>query len=181
MGGRPRRLLLVAHRWVGLASSGVLAIVGLTGAVMVWPRADLLHRAAGRLHESLAIGPAGHRIVIVATFVAVLLEASGLVLWWRRKAILVRTGTGWKQVLLDLHHSVGVLCLLVMFTLAATAMAMSLRLPEGNLKLRRAIGRMHTTSGFPTAVKLLYFVGSIGFAVQGVTGFTIWWTRRDAT
>ena len=34
-----RQFLLVTHRWLGLASSLLLTIAGLTGALLVWPDA----------------------------------------------------------------------------------------------------------------------------------------------
>jgi len=55
-----RRLLLVAHRWVGLVIAGFLIMAGLTGAVISWDHEldDLLNGHLVRSHTSGAALPA---------------------------------------------------------------------------------------------------------------------------
>src|SRR5688572_1320801 len=101
-----RQLVLVTHRWLGLGSSGILAIVGLTGAFLITPGLPL-RKIAGGLHEKLALGTPGAWIVTIATAAAVLLELGGCFLWWKQKLLRVRSGKGWRQALIDLHHVVG--------------------------------------------------------------------------
>jgi uncharacterized iron-regulated membrane protein len=156
----------------------VLSIVGLTGALLAWPRNDLIHRVAGRFHESLAMGPFGHGIVLLATTAALVLEVTGLVLWWKRKVIRVQTGAGWRRLMIDLHHATGAVGLLAMLTLAASGLFMATGLPRAHPTLR-TVTRIHTARGFPVSLKLLYSAATIGFFVQTATGIGFWWTRRE--
>jgi hypothetical protein len=43
--------------------------------------------------------------------------------------------------------------------------------------LRRTVSRLHTTAGYPAGVRVVYTVGSLGFAIQGLTGVVMWWRR----
>lgn len=171
-----RRLVLIAHRWIGLPASVVIAVAGGTGVVLLWPAGGMLKRAAGRLHETLAMGRIGSVIVIGATVAAVLLQASGLYLWWRRKSFRVRTHLGWIRTLTDLHHASGIVGLALMLTLAGTAAATAL-LPMGP-DMRRLLETIHTARGFPAPVKLLYVAGALAFLVQGATGLAMWLEPR---
>ena len=174
-----RRLVLIAHRWIGLPASVVLAVAGSTGIVLLWPGGGLLKRAAGRLHETLAMGRIGSAIVIGGTIAAVLLQASGLYLWWRRKSFRVRTDLGWITALADLHHASGVVGLAFMLTLAGTAAATAL-MPIGMAPdMRRLLETIHTARAFPAPVKWLYAAGASAFLVQGASGVVMWWNRRD--
>jgi uncharacterized iron-regulated membrane protein len=176
---RFRHLVLVTHRWVGLVSSVVLSIVGLTGAVLAWPRVDLLHRISGPFHERLALGPLGRWIVIIATAGAIVLEISGLLLWCKKKVFWVRTRAGWRSAFVDLHHLSGALGLLLMLSLSVSGLAMVMRIPQRDPELRRVILRVHTSRGFPIPIKLVYTVGSTGFLIQGATGVAMWWKPRS--
>ena len=64
---RIRSIILVTHRWLDLASSLVLSIVGVTGAILVLPGTSPLKRIAGAPHERLSIGVFGLWIVVVVT------------------------------------------------------------------------------------------------------------------
>jgi uncharacterized iron-regulated membrane protein len=179
MASRFRSFVLITHRWLGLTSSVVLSIVGLTGAILIWPVTSLLKRVAGPLHERLAMGRVGWWLVVLATVIAVLLELGGLVLWWKRKTIAVRIRSGWRQGLFDLHHAAGILGLPLMLLLAVSGVGMAFVTPTSHPALRRVIFDWHTTRGFPTPVKLLYTIGTTGFLVQGVTGVVMWWKPRQ--
>jgi uncharacterized iron-regulated membrane protein len=176
-----RLLFLYAHRWLGLSTAVVLAVAGLTGAVLVWPDDFSGRWTIRQLHESLKLGPAGHAVVLTAAAAAIVLQLSGLVLWWRRKIVWVRRRSGWQRIVFDLHHAAGVLCLPVMLVLAATAVGRptvrALTTGETRSSMQAAITRFHTTNGFPSPIKALYMVGSAAFLVQGVTGVFIWWKR----
>ena len=175
-----RGVLLFTHRWLGLASSWVLSIVGASGAVIVWQREDLLQRIAGRFHEQLAIGPIGRWIVVVATAGAVVLQLSGLILWWRRKAMRVRWRLEWKRVLIDLHHPVGAVFLPLMLILAVSGTGMAFITPGAHPELRRVLVTFHTAGYFPLGIKVLYTAGTMAFVIQGVTGVVMWWRNREA-
>ena len=180
MASRIRSITLVTHRWLGLSSSLVLAIVGVTGAVLVFPGTSPLKRIAGPLHERLAMGQFGWWIVVVVTIAAVFLELGGLFLWWKRKTISVRMGSGWRLALFDLHHAVGLLGLPLMLWLAISGVGMAFITPQNQPRLRRVIFDSHTTRGFPTPIKVVYMVGTTGFLLQGITGVMMWWKPRRA-
>ena len=175
-----RNLMVVTHRWIGLASSVVLAIVGATGAVLLIPGRTLFRRAAALLHQELALGRVGWWIVVLATIAAVLLQLGGLYLWWKKKTVRVRLSGSWRRMITDLHYSTGFLIFVLMFVLAVTGVGMAFVAPKDNPELRRVIFNWHTTRGFPLPVKLLYAVGTLGFMVQGLTGIAMWWKPNVA-
>jgi uncharacterized iron-regulated membrane protein len=166
-----RSLILLTHRWIGLTTSLVLIIVGATGSMMVWGFQGEFRRTVGRIHENLALGNIGIWIVVVATAGAILLQLGGIVLWWRRKTLRVRTGAGWRAGVNDLHHAAGVLGLLLMLLIAATGVGMQMVSPGPT---RKAFVDFHTSRRFPLAIDIIYAVGSLGFVVQGVTGILMW-------
>jgi uncharacterized iron-regulated membrane protein len=179
---RVRRVLLLSHRWIGLASSLVLAIVGLTGAVIFLPRSVPFRRFAGPLHQQLAAGTVGSWVVVSATAAAVLLQLGGAILWWKRKRVSVRTGRGWWSALDDLHHVVGIVGLPLMFVLATTGVAMHFIGPD-QPGLRTFLMTSHTAADLPGVVKWVYAAASLGFLVQGVTGVIMYykdWQRDRA-
>ncbi len=169
-----RRYVLVTHRWIGLATGLVLAIAGATGAVLVFATGRL-RGLTGPVHESLGVDGPGTWIVLTATAAAVLLEAGGLVLWWRRKVVRIEMRFGWRRLLVDLHHLTGVAGLVLMAALALTALLMRLVTPEAHPWLRTLIVDLHTTRNYGWPLKTLFGVASLGFVVQGVTGILMWW------
>lgn len=173
-----RQLVLVTHRWLGLANSAVLAIVGGTGVVLVWREQiefmDTLGRYAGPLHERLAFGKVGYWIVVISTGIAVLLELGGLVLWWKRKTFWIGRGSGLWRTSFDLHHLVGAVLLPLMLVLAVTGFAMPFVVPDEYPELWRLLNRWHK-GHFPVPIKMLYTIATLGFAAQGLTGLVIWW------
>ncbi len=171
-----RRLVLVTHRWIGLATSLVLVIAGVTGAMMVWGFQGDVRRAVGRIHENLALGHIGEWIVLLATAGAIVLQLGGVILWWKRKTLKVRTTAGWRMAFIDLHHSVGAAGLLLMLVIAATGVGMRMVGPGA---VRRTIVDFHTSRRFPLAVDIMYAIGSMAFAVQGVTGVVMWLKTRQ--
>ena len=175
-----RQVILTMHRWLGLPSAVVLILAGVTGAMLVWPGS--FGRWPARLHDSLAMGRPGVLIVLAATAAAVTLQISGLYLWWRTRRVRISTRLGWRRFATDLHHSVGALAFVVMLLIAGTAIGrVTGRLldpAQQHQDLRGKIARLHTTKGFPVAIKLVYAAASIGFAVQGVTGVVMWWRTR---
>src|SRR5262245_43407298 len=106
-----RRFILVTHRWIGLVTSAILAIVGGTGVILTLDSFEgyRFTQIASSLHERLAFGGVGRQIVLAATFAAILLEAGGVVLWWQRKALAVRLRGGWWRACFDLHHAAGMI------------------------------------------------------------------------
>ncbi len=176
-----RSFLLVSHRWMGLTSSLVLAIAGLTGAVLVWPLQLPGRGPVTQMHESLALGPLGRWTVLIVTAIAILLQIGGLYLWLQRMIFSLRRHTSWRRWIFDLHHVVGIFGLVVMLTLAVTGVGRVVMrrvdpAPAGEFgSLRRAVIRFHAGQTFHPIVKLLWALGSAGFAVQGATGVLMWW------
>jgi uncharacterized iron-regulated membrane protein len=170
-----RRWLLFVHRWLGLGTSLILAVVGTTGTIMVWPGNSVAHRMAESLHVSLAMGRPGRFIVIIVTGLAVVLQITGVWLWWKRRVFRVRLDAGWRQTVTDLHHTVGALGFVLMLLLAASAVG---RVVVKDPDVRPVISRLHTAQGFPLPVRILYAAASMGFLLQGVTGLTMWWPAK---
>ena len=167
-----------SHRWIGLVLSVVLAIVGGTGVIMVWDMDHFLARAAGRLHTDLALGRVGEWVVVVATIGAVVLQVSGVYLWWRRRALRIRMSAGWQRMMFDVHHTAGIVGLPLMLLLAVTALVMTFGHGSLDVDIRHLNGALHTGREFPWPIKLVYAAGTAGFVVQGVTGVVMWWPRR---
>ena len=170
-----RQLILVTHRWIGVAVSAFLCVIGLTGAVFFWPETSWVTRASGRLHETLALGPIGGWIVLLATACAVLLQVGGLYLWWQRKALKVRFQSGWRRALFDLHHLVGFTGFILMFILAATGVILFFVSPQDNPWLRKIAMDLHSARSYGWPIKVLYVTATIGFVVQSITGLVMWW------
>lgn len=175
MRARLRPAMLLAHRWIGIASAPVLSITGVTGAILLLPGRSPIRRIAGPLHERLSLGQFGWWIVVIATIAAVLLEVGGFYLWWKRQLIRVHWGSGWKRALYDLHQVVGLLALPLMLLLAVTGVGMAFVTPDNSPEIRRLVFDLHTTRGFSMVVKIVYALGSTGFLLQGASGIVIWW------
>src|SRR6185503_7314238 len=147
-------------------------------AILLVPGRSLIRRIAGPMHQDLWLGRFGWWLVVLATILAVVLEAGGAYLWWKRKIVWVRAGGGWRRTINDLHHVTGAIGFVLMLILAVTGVGMSFVTPENMPKLRGVIMNWHTTRSFPTPVKVLYAFGTLGFVLQGVTGVAMWWRPR---
>ena len=175
-----RRLLVVWHRWLGLGSSVLLAVAGLTGAAFYIPAPKSVREVVEHLHVNLMIPGVGAWIVIAATVVAVILELSGLYLWWPRRSWKVRWRSGWRLAAYDLHNLLGVALLAVMLFLAGTALgrvAVRPVFPPSSI-IVKGTNALHTGLRFPWPIQVVYAVGSLGFLVQGITGVAMWWPQR---
>jgi uncharacterized iron-regulated membrane protein len=175
-----RSVLLVTHRWLGLSSSVVLSIVATSGSLLLLPDSFLARRIAGAVHDSLAMGWVGWRVVVAASYVAALLQIGGLALWFKKKTLRVRIDGGPARMARDLHFSVGVICLPIMFVLATTGIGRANRWgggdSAGRSQIRELISRLHTAEDFPWPIKALYMVGSSAFLIQSASGIVMWWT-----
>lgn len=169
-----RQLVLVTHRWLGIPTGFIVALAGGTGAVLVFVTGRL-RGPIWQVHEALGVGRPGAWVVLTATAVAVLLQAGGIYLWWRRKVLRVETRFGWRRTLNDLHHVTGLVGLVLMTILAVTAVMLRFVTPESNPWLRNVLMDLHTARNYGWALKTLFAVASLGFVVQGVTGVVMWW------
>lgn len=174
-----RQFMVWSHRWLGLVSGIVLVIAGLTGALVLVRWSQPVNEWLIEVHINLLGGRAGAWVVLVASFIGVLLQLGGLYLWWRTKSLALRFDRGWWRASYDLHNVVGVVGLLLMGLLAATAVGrMFFRLVPPPLALEmlpRANARLHSASGFYWPIKVLWGLGSLAFVVQAVTGALVWW------
>jgi uncharacterized iron-regulated membrane protein len=189
-----RRLVLVTHRWVGLASMAFLAVLGATGSLMLLPRKP---KIVGQLHTAFALGRRGQPLAEVVTIVGTALVLGGLVLWWRPKRLTVRVRSGWRLALNDLHHVTGVMTSLLLLVMCVSATVMwRTRVPPpprptaagaappepaeiaSRRRLHRLARQLHAVEGMGKPIKLLYFVGSGSLVLLAVSGFTMWWKPR---
>jgi len=176
-----RNVVLVTHRWLGLVSALVLAIVGATGVVILYgsdiEAIGLLRRVSGRLHERLMLGRVGGWIVIITTAASVLLELGGLILWWKKKTVLVRRSNTWLRTWIDLHHAFGIVFLPLMVVIAISGVVMAFVTPNDNAELRALAVKFHM-GRFPFGLHVLWAVASFGFLLQGLSGAVMWWKVR---
>lgn len=179
-----RSLLLQLHRWLGLTSAIVLALAGLSGIPLVVALEEPWVEPWAEFHETLGAGVVGRWVVFAASAAALGLQASGLLLWWPPQRLRLRTSRGWWRFAYDLHNLSGVVTLPMTVLLAGTAVGRvlfeTLPTPEALATVQRIVGRLHSASGFPAAVKALYLVASIAFVVQAVSGVLVWWRPTAA-
>jgi len=174
-----RRFVLVAHRWLGLSSCVLLAIIGVSGAAYLIPAFERFRPFLERLHMHLLIPRVGQGIVIAATVSALLLESGGLYLWWRRKVWTIRWRAGWRTIVQDFHHVSGIVVLSVMLLLAGSGLARVVvrQVLPPNSFVVQATNYAHTGLAFPGPIQAIYVIGALGFLVQGITGVIMWWPR----
>ena len=175
-----RARLLTLHRWLGLPASFVLAITGLTGAVLMVTAPSTVGKIAGHLHENMGLrllgfGAAGERLVAVITLAGVLLQLSGIVLWWKRRSLRVEFGGSLSRTIHDLHHAAGAVAFVMMLVISSAAAAYWF-LPLGTGA--SMVNRLHHGRTYPAPVKVVYVLGSLGFTVQGCTGLLMWARRQ---
>jgi uncharacterized iron-regulated membrane protein len=178
-----RQFVLLTHRWLGIGSSLVLLLVGVTGGVLIWPESlGTAEKSTERFHTRLSIGEPGEWLVITATAIAAFLVLGGLVLWWKRRLLRVNLRRGAWRFLFDLHHSLGFFAAVVMLLLSLTGLGLVLTehedgspLSPGEQRVRDTVTRLHTGREFALPLKLIYLVGSVAFAVQGLSGVVMWW------
>lgn len=174
-----RRWMLLTHRWLGLGSAIVQVTAGATGVALLFDLGPAIGEPTALFHEQLLAGATGRWIVFAATAVALVLQATGLWLWWPPQPLRLRTDRGWWRLGYDLHNLSGILTLPITVLLAATGVGRVLFEvvpPPASLEIvHRVVGRLHSASGFPLIVKVAYALGSAAFVVQAITGLLVWW------
>ncbi len=146
---------------------------------MIWDGSTVFHRAAGRLHENIGLGPAAAWVVFLSTLAGVVLQLSGLFPSWQRKAVGVRTRSGWKVAFFVIHHLAGGVGFPLMLILTLTGSIMAMVRPDDYRPLRQVSVALHTGGAFPWPIKLAYLMATTGFLIQGVTGLVMWWRVQD--
>lgn len=179
-----RALLLQIHRWLGLTSAIVLAIAGVTGIPLVVALEAPWAEPWAEFHETLGAGVVGRWVVFAASAAALGLQGSGLLLWWPPQRLRLRLSRGWWRCAYDVHNLSGIVTLPMTGLLAGTAVGRvlfeTLPTPAALDTVHRVVGRLHSASGFPAAVKALYLIGSIAFVVQAISGVFVWWRPTAA-
>lgn len=174
-----RRWMLLAHRWLGLGSAVVQVTAGATGVALLFHLGPALGEPVALFHEALLAGEPGRWIVFAATVAALILQATGLWLWWPPQPLRLRTDRGWWRFGYDLHNLSGIVTLPMTVLLAGTGVGRVLfevmPPPEALQIVHRVVGRLHSAGDFPVAIKVLYAVGSAAFVAQGITGVMVWW------
>lgn len=64
-------------------------------------------RELRRFHKSLLAGPTGQTIVGAVTSLTLLMAISGVILWWPRRILGVKSGRSWRRMNWDLHNILG--------------------------------------------------------------------------
>ncbi|MEO8370988.1 MAG: PepSY-associated TM helix domain-containing protein [Candidatus Solibacter sp.] len=78
-----------------------------------------------RLHTSLLAGRKGQILVGVATAGLIFLMMTGLILWWKRKLLAIKTDGSWRRINFDLHHVSGIYSIVFLFVIVGTGLLMS--------------------------------------------------------
>ncbi len=173
--------ILVTHRWIGLGSALILAVVGGTGAVLVSQTAGC-DRSLGTSTNRSASGRWGTGSCSARLALPCFSESEGSSCGGGAGSRRSVVDLGWRRALADLHHVTGLAFFVVMLTLAVTGITMPFVTPDDSPDLRQVVMALHTSGPFPWPIGLLYQVCTLGFIVQGVTGVVMWWTpdRRPA-
>jgi uncharacterized iron-regulated membrane protein len=108
-------LLFQIHFWVGAIASAYLALMGLTGSVLVyynelarWPAINRL----AHLHRDLLVGQTGRFVNGIGALSLTLLCLTGAVIWWPgvrhwRRSLRVEWRARFPRINWDLHSAIG--------------------------------------------------------------------------
>ena len=88
-------------------------------------RETSLARRIHLLHTRLFAGQIGEWIVGVITFLTLFMATTGLILWWPRKIVSVKTRASWRRINFDLHNVFGLYASAVFLFIALTGMMIS--------------------------------------------------------
>lgn len=185
-----RRFLRLSHKWLGIATTLPLMLIGVTGAAMVWIKpAPTLHL----LHSGDVDAPVWRIVANVVTGIGALVMAGGVYLWWRRRSFRIDRTRGAWRFMWDLHQAFGAAAAIVMLVIALSGLGLyttrdiSRRLglprtdptfPTRNERVvRRLIHDAHTSGVLKFPLGPLWTIASLGFALQGVTGIFTWLRR----
>jgi len=88
------------------------------------------------VHTRLDAGFLGEQVTAFATVGLLVLSISGLVLWWPRQTVRVRTGGSWKRTNFDLHQVVGFFSSVLIFVIALAGISIAFERRTDPLVLR---------------------------------------------
>jgi uncharacterized iron-regulated membrane protein len=117
-----RRALFHVHLWTGIGIGLYILMISVTGSVLVY-RNELLFRAQTPLelqlvstlldlHDNLLAGETGRALNGFGAIGALVLVATGMVIWWPgakkwRRSITVPRGLSWQRTTWHLHSAIG--------------------------------------------------------------------------
>ena len=117
-----RRALFHVHLWTGIGIGLYILMISVTGSVLVY-RNELLFRAKTQpelqlvstlldLHDNLLAGETGRAVNGFGAIGALVLVATGLVIWWPgakkwRRSLTVPRGLSWQRTTWHLHSAIG--------------------------------------------------------------------------
>jgi uncharacterized iron-regulated membrane protein len=101
-------------------------IDGYRGTVIGTRATPTVLQRIHQFHTSLAMGTAGHVAVGCAAAALLLLVVSGIHLWWPRKRMAVAFRAPAQQVIMDLHHVLGIATAAFLLVLGVSGLAISL-------------------------------------------------------
>ena len=160
-------------------------------------------RKVMQLHRWLLNPPAkkgeksvGKIIVGVSTVAFVFTLISGMFIWWPRngKVLLnrmqVKFSKGWRRFLLDAHVSLGFWTFLLLLLMALTGLTWSfssyreifymlLGSDGTDAETRRLVMSLHTGTWGGALTQTLYFLAALIGGTLPLTGYYLWWKRRD--
>ena len=160
-------------------------------------------RKVMQLHRWLLDPPAkkgeksvGKIIVGVSTVAFVFTLISGMFIWWPRngKVLLnrlqVKFSKGWRRFLLDAHVSLGFWTFLLLLLMALTGLTWSfssyreifymlLGSDGTDAETRRLVMSLHTGTWGGALTQTLYFLAALIGGTLPLTGYYLWWKRRD--
>ena len=76
-------------------------------------------------HRNLLQGKNGSRVVGAVTILALFMSLTGLILWWPRKIVKLKTSASLSRINFDLHNMVGIFSSIMLLVLSVTGIAIS--------------------------------------------------------
>ena len=99
------------------------------------------------LHTRFDAGEIGEHIAGIFTVVMLFLSISGVILWWPRKTLRIRTAGSWKRANFDLHNVLGFYSSIVMFVIALAGVSIAFERITDPLVLRLNAAPETNTAG----------------------------------
>ena len=138
-----RKALFQVHLWTGIAVGLYIAMISVTGSILVY-RVELFSRdRAGRnmgdtpvirwlldLHDNLLAGETGRSVNGIGAVLLLLLAVTGAIIWWPgvrnwRRGLTVDLRSNWKRLNWSLHGAMGVWFILFVLMWGITGLYLS--------------------------------------------------------
>ena len=138
-----RKALFQVHLWTGIAIGLYIAMISVTGSILVY-RVELISRdRAGRntgdtpliqwlldLHDNLLAGETGRSVNGIGAVLLLLLAVTGAIIWWPgianwRRGLTVDLRSSWKRLNWSLHGAMGAWFILFVLMWGITGLYLS--------------------------------------------------------